>query len=448
MWVSSQGYIQFSFSREDNWFSKTYYDIGLSKFDKVTKIGSSDRYIWLKARGSYVKLDHSSGTMVGIYPVPDEIDINWSSGDYISNQGYSEILINYAILDGWGFSGDDLIDRYGVRDKITSIFSSQFGNIYVGSENGIVFFGSKTMETLTPITPDIINDDVLSLHMDNDYLWIGSQNFLRSKGISKLNVKSFESSTFNFEETINMQPSPIYSLISLGHELWAGGENILLYYNQKKDYWKTLGDSRLVSGGIMWDLCIDDYYLWMATSRGLNRLDMSTHSVDLIGIEKYFSNTQVYAVEKIENDIWIGSKAGLFIYSNDNPKLINAKDLQETGKVLDNFYNFTFIKESDNLVYVAGNLGIARYDSELKEWRLISSSALYRDEIVYSMAINEKFIFLGTTNGLYRINIKTGQIKDYNYTFIGAVNDLILDDNILWVGSNNGLIKFKWKRDI
>ena len=59
-----------------------------------------------------------------------------------------------------------------------------------------------------------------------------------------------------------------------------------------------------------------------------------------------------------------------------------------------------------------------------------------------------KIPFFGTNNGLYRINIKTGQIKDYNYSFIGKVNDLILDDNILWVGSNNGLIKFKWKRDI
>ena len=45
-----QGYIQYSFSREDNWFTKTFFDVGLSKFDKITKIGSSDRYIWLKAR--------------------------------------------------------------------------------------------------------------------------------------------------------------------------------------------------------------------------------------------------------------------------------------------------------------------------------------------------------------------------------------------------------------
>ena len=62
------------------------------------------------------------------------------------------------------------------------------------------------------------------------------------------------------------------------------------------------------------------------------------------------------------------------------------------------------------------------------------------------MEINEKFLFLGTNNGFCRINIKTGQIRNYNYPFIGQVNELILDDNILWVGSNNGLIKFKWKK--
>ena len=115
---------------------------------------------------------------------------------------------------------------------------------------------------------------------------------------------------------------------------------------------------------------------------------------------------------------------------------------------MDNFYNFIVIKGNKDVVYVAGDLGINSYDYELKKWNLISSSAVYGNEIVYSMAINEKFLFLGTRNGLCRINIKTGQIRDYTYPFIGQVNDLILDDNILWVGSNNGFIKFKWKIDI
>ena len=99
LWVSSPGYIQYSFSRGRQLVYKNFYDIGLSKFDKITKIGSSNGYIWLKARSSYVKLDHSSGTMVGIYPVPDEMNINWSSGEYtLETKIITNSFTNYAIF--------------------------------------------------------------------------------------------------------------------------------------------------------------------------------------------------------------------------------------------------------------------------------------------------------------------------------------------------------------
>ena len=55
--------------------------------------------------------------MVGIYPVPDEMDIIWSSGEYTPDQRYNEVFTDYTILDGWAFSGDDLIDRNGIRNQ-------------------------------------------------------------------------------------------------------------------------------------------------------------------------------------------------------------------------------------------------------------------------------------------------------------------------------------------
>ena len=448
LWASTPEHIQYSFSREGDWFSNTFRDIGLSKFDKVTKIGSSDSYVWLKARSSYVKLDHTSGMMVGIYPVPDELNIQWSSGQYSADDQSSDKFMDFVVLEGWMFNGNELIDRNGNRRKITTVLFTQLGNIFLGIEDGVVFYGTKTMETLTPIIPDIINDDVSSLHLDNYYLWIGSQNFLSSKGISKLEVNSLESFSFNFEETINMYPSSIYSFISSNNEIWAGGEGLILYYNREKNFWKTLDQSRGIPGGIIWDLCMTDRHLWMGSSRGIKRLEVATHSVDLIGIEQYFSNTQVYSIENIKNEIWIGSKSGLFIYSKDDPKLVNALSLQKKEELINNFFNFTVIKESDNQVYVAGDMGVARFDIKLKEWDLISSSVAYGSEMIHSMAINDNYLFLGTRKGLSRINKRTGLIRDYNYPFIGQVNDLILDENILWIGSTNGLLKFKWKRDL
>ncbi|MAL65042.1 MAG: hypothetical protein CMF94_02955 [Candidatus Marinimicrobia bacterium] len=448
LWASTSGYVQYSFSRENDWFSKNFHDIGLSKFDKITKIGSSDSYVWLKARSSYVKLDQSSGTMVGIYPIPDELSIEWSSGEYRSDQQFDKDFTDFIILDGWIFNGNELIDQNGSRKKITSVFFSQYGNIYLGSENGVVFYGSETMETFKPVVPDIINEDVLSLYLDNYHLWVGSLNFLKSEGISKIDVKSLESFPFKFEETINMEPSPIYSIISSENEVWVGGEGIILYYNEKKNFWKTLDQGRGISDGIVWDMCISDRHLWTATSRGINRIDLATHSINLIGIEEYFRDTQVYSIENINDQIWIGSRKGLFIYSQDDPKLINALDLQKKDELINNFYNFTSIHENDDLVYVAGDMGVARFNTMQNEWELISPSVVYGAETVYSMTVNDKFLFLGTRNGLSRINKSTGLVREYTYPFIGQVNDMVLDGNVLWIGSNNGLLKFKWKRDL
>ena len=35
-----------------------------------------------------------------------------------------------------------------------------------------------------------------------------------------------------------MEPSPIYSIISSANEVWVGGEGIILYYNEKKNFGK------------------------------------------------------------------------------------------------------------------------------------------------------------------------------------------------------------------
>jgi len=69
-------------------------------------------------------------------------------------------------------------------------------------------------------------------------------------------------------------------------------------------------------------------------------------------------------------------------------------------------------------------------------------------ELVYSLALKKNNIFLGTNDGIVRINQKTGFIKDYSFSFIGQVNEIIVEDKVLWAATNNGLIRFKWKRDL
>ena len=447
IWIATSSYLQYSYSREGDWYSILLEDIGFLKYDKIEKMGSSSDFLWLKAKSTYFKLDHSSGVLIGIYPIPDELNINWSSGKYIENQKFSEIFLNFTFMDGYLFNGGELIDNLGRRIKIETAYIGNHGNIFFGTNNGIFFHATNTMQVFSSFIPDINNIDVNSLFNDGDKLWIGSSDYISSKGICSYDLQNNETFCFEFESSINMTPTSVSSIIISNNELWVGGNSIILYHDIKKNYWRSFGQERGVPTGIIFDMYVDSSYIWIASSSGINSIDLESKRVSEYGIESLFKNIPVYDLEGVDNDIWIGSYSGVYILSLDNPQIrhaneIGKKDFPEIMKKI------TAIKSYDREVYIVGDLGITIFDLDNHIWEFLFPSSYYGNKIIYSLAINKKYIFLGSNNGLIRIHKKTGFIREYDFEFIGEVKDLSVDRNHLWIGSTEGLIRFKWKRDI
>ncbi len=447
IWVATPNHIQYSFSREGDWYARELQNLGLSRQDRIYQIGSTSNSIWLRARSSYVKLDHSSGILVGVYPTPDELDIVWSSGRYVGQTNLHEIFMNYTAMDGWILNGDEFIDPLGRRVEITTGLVARHGNVFVGTGDGTFFHGTTTMEAFYPMNPGITNTDVFGLYDDGNELWIGSADFIASKGISWMNPSSNESGVYEFEGTINMNPTSVYSLHVSNDELWAGGNELMLVYDMKEDSWRTLYEERGVPGGIIWDVYGDSTYIWVASSVGLRRIERATRREFPIGIENLFFNIPVYDIEGLDDDIWIGSRSGVFVFNKNNPQIQQAKDVGRKD-FPELMIRITAIEEFDRVIYVAGEMGIAKFDPDEREWDLLFPSTVYHAKPVYSLVVNQKHLFLGTDDGLVRINKKTGFVREYNFPFIGQINELLLDGKILWIGSSQGLIKFKWKRDL
>jgi hypothetical protein len=447
IWVATPNHIQYSFSREGDWYARELQNLGLSRQDRIYQIGSTSNSIWLRARSSYVKLDHSSGILVGVYPTPDELDIVWSSGRYVGQTNLHEIFMNYTAMDGWILNGDEFIDPLGRRVEITTGLVARHGNVFVGTGDGTFFHGTTTMEAFYPMNPGITNTDVFGLYNDGNELWIGSADFIASKGISWMNPSSNESGVYEFEGTINMNPTSVYSLHVSNDELWAGGNELMLVYDMKEDSWRTLYEERGVPGGIIWDVYGDSTYIWVASSVGLRRIERATRREFPIGIENLFFNIPVYDIEGLDDDIWIGSRSGVFVFNKNNPQIQQAKDVGRKD-FPELMIRITAIEEFDRVIYVAGEMGIAKFDLDEREWDFLFPSTVYHAKPVYSLVVNQKHLFLGTDDGLVRINKKTGFVREYNFPFIGQINELHLDGKTLWIGSSQGLIKFKWKRDL
>ena len=145
VWSASPGFIQYSYTREGEWRQIEFIDIGLRDNDIISQLGSSENYVWAKANAVYIKLDKSSGILAGIYPRPDELNIKWSSDKYSQQNEVGDILNNYTIMSGWMVSGSKLIDNYGRYIDITSGLIGKHNDVWIGSSDGTLFHGNKTM---------------------------------------------------------------------------------------------------------------------------------------------------------------------------------------------------------------------------------------------------------------------------------------------------------------
>tara|TARA_Y100000590_G_scaffold432030_2_gene547548 strand:+ start:2653 stop:4284 length:1632 start_codon:yes stop_codon:yes gene_type:complete len=446
LWTATPGHIQYSYTREGDWISIPLVETGLSRFDRIERIGSSKNYIWLKGKSIYVKLDHSSGTVAGIFPYPDELKIQWSSGPDESDPSLKEILMNYSIMSGWMITGDYLIDHLGRTVNVTTGLVGRHGDIWIGCSDGTLLQGKSVSEIFYPISTGPFGLDVGGMALIDEFLWLGGLDYVSGKGISWLNLQSGESFTFEFDALVNMSPTPIYSIWDSDQTIWAGGQGLALVYDKGDNYWRTLGVERGVPDGKVWDIVGDTNYVWMGSSSGLGRFNKNSWKEVPLGFEYLFQGIPVYDLNQTDGTMWIGSRSGLFIFNQLQPQLRNALEIgskEFSGMI----YNVRAVKEFEGSIYACCDLGIIKFNQSQLEWELLFPAAYYHSKNVYSMALNRKYLFLGTEEGLVRINKKTGFIREYFFPFIGRVNKVELEKNIIWLGTSNGLLKFKWTRE-
>lgn len=447
IWVAVPGHLQYTYTREGDWRDIKFSELGLHKTDVIRRIGSSENYVWAQANSIYVKVDRSSGVLAGLYPFPDELNIQWSSGPYRDQHDLKEIIDNYTVMAGWMLSGDRFIDQYGRYLDITTGLKGFHGDIWMGSSDGTFFQAKTTMETFFPSSFGIRGVDVGALHYQKPDLWIGSADYSVGRGVTRLNPSTLQVDHFDFDITVNMNPTDIFSILDLEDELWIGGNNVVLLYDKDDNYWRTLGVDRGIPEGNINSIAGDTTFVWVGSSQGLRQINRKSRIEEVMGIESLFFNHPVNDLHLNEYGLWIGTRTGIYLYDPKNPQVVNGNSIGIS--YLDfPLSQVTAIQEDNSALYIAANIGIVKFDLRERVWELVISAIQYKAHEVRAMSIGRNHCFIGTNMGFFRINLKTGLIREYNYPFIGNINSMILMGNTLWLGASEGLIRFKWKKDL
>jgi ligand-binding sensor domain-containing protein len=141
----------------------------------------------------------------------------------------------------------------------------------------------------------------------------------------------------------------------------------------------------------------------------------------------------------------------LFCYDIDSETLLPFRYVGNVDAIIDRIEPMTKIfalHADETKLYVGTNQGIIAYNIVNSSWELIAEPTIYNNDFVSELNVYKKQLFIITERGLIRLHMKKQFQRQYNYPFIGNVNDLYVTRDRLWLATDNGLIQFSWKKDL
>lgn len=259
--------------------------------------------------------------------------------------------------------------------------------------------------------------------------------------------------------------------------------------------------NRIASSAVR-SICEDNYHnLWIGTFSGLDKLNTTTNTIEHYGQsnDKRHSLTS-QSIRCLTKDkqgtIWAGTYYGGINYFNPEPETFRYFDFKKAdadftypiiGKIikdkhgnlwicsdgkgliffdqqLNKFEYFT--KENSSIsgnsiksIYYNPNLdqlwmgtyknGLNRLNIPTKEFthfKIGQSNSNIPNELqetVQAIVEHENNLFIGTLNGIYSFDLKTGTAT--HLTLTKSIRDLLIDKNTLWAAGQEGLVQFNLK---
>lgn len=451
LWVATDKSIDYSYNAEGNWISRSLENYNLLSGVRIEQIGSSNNYLWILAGSSYLKLDRTSGVFLGSFTFPDEMEIKWSSGLVKYSSVVDDILMDYTVMDGWMLNLNSFISPKGKSISISTIYSGDNNTIWIGTDAGIIFQGDPYMKSFYPMKYGLSNTDVQTF-IHSFPSWIGGRNYSGDEGsLSLVDPYNAYFDWYEAESLINVNHLDIFENCTVNNEYWFGSISSIIVYDSKRDFWRTLDASRGVPYGEIRFLEPDTNYIWAASNYEIEKINIKTKRSESTRLSNSLSNSYINGLSLINNYLWVSTEYKLLCYNTDSEVIVpfnyigNIDAIKDRIDVITKFYDVFF----DGLkLYVATNQGIIAYNNVNSTWELIAESTIYNNKFVKIIYVYRNQLFIVTDNNLIRLRMNKGFHKKYDYQFIGSINDIFVENNHVWLATNNGLIQFKWKKDL
>ncbi|WP_166963816.1 hybrid sensor histidine kinase/response regulator transcription factor [Yeosuana marina] len=410
------------------------------------------------------------GTYSGVYILKDKKISQAVFENTVDDKNFSKIKCIYldkkgSVWVGTYYNGVNLWDEtnsnftnlteskgknvlsYNVVGSIVSDFKE---TICFGTEGGGVTVLNTTLNTTNYInvnnTKGLSSDNIKTLFLDNQDLWIGTFG----KGLSVYNLKDNRIENKKISSSLNnlLDKQSVYVIKKESDDVvWLGTFSIgLIRYNLKNKTFKVFKNeesANSISSNRIRSVLIDDKKkIWVGTQSGLNVIKFENGKER---IERFFYDQETQSGKDIltifedsNKNIWVGIKAkGFYLFDGKqfNKIKINYRGLEITSV-------HSVIEDKRGNLWLSSNSGIVKYNPNSKTSIVYSQTdGLISNEFNdnSNLKFNDNQFYFGGPAGVSYFN--PNNISINNYAPQVLLTDFKIKNNTVKVNSDEGVLK-------
>lgn len=274
------------------------------------------------------------------------------------------------------------------NDYIHKIFEDKKGGIWVGTQNGLSFFNTKTKKfeghDKAQVFSIFKNNRIFDILERDDFLWVASRFGLHQ--ISEDTIKSY---FHNPDDSTSLGADLVYDiLLDKEDDIWAATEGGLNHLDIKQN---TLRKYTRIHDNLSSDeiLCLYEdtvnNFMWLGTSWGLNRLNLDNDEVKIYTTHEGLPNNLIYSILSDEfGNLWLSTNKGI---SKFDPFTETFSNFEVSDGLQDFEFNHGAVFKSNDGEMFFG--GIAGYNSFYPD-SIIRSERVPNIEIISVEVITDK----------------------------------------------------------
>lgn len=434
-----------NFRRWENFYGDEF---GLTGNDEIISIGFSDRNVWIESkRGQYFSSQNQQGYFgrITASDVPVQ-QIVWfgARGNNLRN------LPNFVMHGGYFFDPSGFIRDFRLNNyRVTGFLSDRWGSMWVGSWGAGVGRADYRIQILELIPYGLFIKNVNALEMDAEgNVWAGGIGvFNEESGITYWNTRNNVWTNYQARFNNRLFSDQVTSIALDDSCIWFGTQHGLACFSPQTNDWRTFDVSWGLGDNYVYDVEVDADNVWIGTADGLSQIVKDSLRSKKFRIQEIARSDllrkNVYAIEIMENLLWLGTEYGVYIY--DTTKKTGGFEDDPNGPMNDavRAVGVYDVKE----VWFGLADGVEVYNLETQSWAGVPERRFLSSTMVNYIAVDSSAAWVATDNGVFKYDKARKRWAHFGYEdglLSDMVNCVLLDGDYVWFGTPEGMTRFYW----